>query len=296
MPRKKTKEEFIKDAIKVHGDKYDYSKVEYKNSKTKVIIICKIHGEFEQSPFGHTRGYGCRKCANISISNSKKLSLEDCKLSAEERDGKCLSEIYINSSTKMKWECKEGHQWETTYRTIKRCWCPECSKRIGGEKRKGNKNRYKKYKITIKYCKDLAKQKNGECLSEEYKSNKKLLWKCENNHTWETRVDRIQSGRWCKECHLLKVKPTIEKFKNYAISKGGECLSKEYIDSKTKLEWICKRNHIWKSNPVTYSWCQECSIIDSYKITIKDCEKFALNNVKILLSWKQKYLYLTEKH
>jgi hypothetical protein len=43
MPKKKTTEEFIQDAIKIHGDKYDYSKVEYINSKTKVIIICKEH-------------------------------------------------------------------------------------------------------------------------------------------------------------------------------------------------------------------------------------------------------------
>ena len=232
-----------------------------------------------------------------------KISIELCQTLAKEKGGKCLSKEY-KSKQKLLWECKEGHQWKTTYNTIKKSWCPECSKRIGGEKRKGNKNNYKKYKITIEYCKDLAKQKNGECLSEEYKSKQKLLWKCENNHTWETRVDRIQRGQWCNECHLLKVKPTIEKFKNYAISKGGECLSKEYIDSKTKLEWICKRNHIWKSKPRTDFWCKECSIIDSYKITIKDCEKFALKNEgeclskeyisKIPIKWKCKRNHIWE--
>ena len=140
MPKKKTTEEFIQYAIKVHDDKYDYSKVEYKNSRDKVIIICKEHGEFEQTPCGHIKGYGCKKCANTSISNSKKLSLEDCQLSAKERDGKCLSNEYINRDTKMKWECKEGHVWEVAYNNIRKgnSWCPECGKISSANKRRGS--------------------------------------------------------------------------------------------------------------------------------------------------------------
>lgn len=59
---RKTKEQFIAEAISVHGDKYDYSKVEYKTNRTKVCIICPTHGEFWQTPSGHLRGYECRKC------------------------------------------------------------------------------------------------------------------------------------------------------------------------------------------------------------------------------------------
>lgn len=49
MGKKKTKEEFIQEARDVHGDKYDYSKVEYVNNHTKVCILCPKHGEFEQN-------------------------------------------------------------------------------------------------------------------------------------------------------------------------------------------------------------------------------------------------------
>ena len=45
-----TKDDFIRAALKVHGYKYDYSKVEYINNKTKVCIICPEHGEFYQAP------------------------------------------------------------------------------------------------------------------------------------------------------------------------------------------------------------------------------------------------------
>ena len=56
------KEYFIEKAIIKHGNKYDYSKVVYKKNNIKVIIICKIHGEFKQTPASHLCGKGCSKC------------------------------------------------------------------------------------------------------------------------------------------------------------------------------------------------------------------------------------------
>lgn len=56
-------ENFIKKAKNIHGDEYDYSLVKYINNKTKVKIICKEHGVFEQTPNNHLRGCGCPSCA-----------------------------------------------------------------------------------------------------------------------------------------------------------------------------------------------------------------------------------------
>jgi hypothetical protein len=53
--------DFIEKAKKIHGDKYDYSKVEYVDSQTKVCIICPIHGEFFVTPHNHLRGRICQK-------------------------------------------------------------------------------------------------------------------------------------------------------------------------------------------------------------------------------------------
>lgn len=55
--------DFIKDATNVHGSKYDYSKVNYINNHTKVIITCRKHGDFEQTPNSHLNGRGCQKCS-----------------------------------------------------------------------------------------------------------------------------------------------------------------------------------------------------------------------------------------
>ena len=60
--RSDTKETFIEKAKKVHGEKYDYSKVEYIGSQDKVSIICPEHGEFLVKPYLHIQGQGCPKC------------------------------------------------------------------------------------------------------------------------------------------------------------------------------------------------------------------------------------------
>ena len=66
---KKTKEIFEEEAKKVHGDKYDYSLVEYKNTRTHVKIKCKVHNIiFMQIPDAHLKGQGCIKCASIGYS------------------------------------------------------------------------------------------------------------------------------------------------------------------------------------------------------------------------------------
>ena len=74
MTRAFTTSQFIIRAIRVHGNKYDYSKVYYENKRTKVIIICNIHGEFLQRPGDHIHNkQGCPRCVNAGYS---KISIE----------------------------------------------------------------------------------------------------------------------------------------------------------------------------------------------------------------------------
>ena len=68
---------------KKHGEKYDYSKVKYIDSKTHVTIICKIHGEFYQSPGKHLLGRGCQICGGTK--RTKDSFIEEAKKSFNER-------------------------------------------------------------------------------------------------------------------------------------------------------------------------------------------------------------------
>ena len=76
MGKRKTTEQFIAEAKAVHGDKYDYSKVEYKNNKTKVCIICPIHGGFLQVPKDHLDGIGCKKCGVERRAKARRLNTD----------------------------------------------------------------------------------------------------------------------------------------------------------------------------------------------------------------------------
>ena len=94
--KKKTTEEFIKDALKVHGDKYDYSLVEYTGNKQKIKIICHKHGVFEQVPISHLKQIGCPLC-NESKGESKInkfLSMYNIKYEREKKINGC---VYINN-------------------------------------------------------------------------------------------------------------------------------------------------------------------------------------------------------
>lgn len=68
MAKRRTHEEFVTQATKIHGGKYCYSLSKYINEYTKIIIICPDHGEFEQKPSVHLKGHGCKKCRYEKLS------------------------------------------------------------------------------------------------------------------------------------------------------------------------------------------------------------------------------------
>lgn len=83
--RLKEKEQFIKDAREIHGNKYDYSLVDYKGSDIDVVIVCPIHGKFNQKPKHHLLGSGCQKCGIESRSEKRRLPQEIILKRSEEK-------------------------------------------------------------------------------------------------------------------------------------------------------------------------------------------------------------------
>lgn len=72
--KKYTTKEFIDKSKPIHNNKYDYSLVEYKNTHTKIKIICSIHNIFEQLPYHHLNGHGCKKCSDEQNGYNRRLS------------------------------------------------------------------------------------------------------------------------------------------------------------------------------------------------------------------------------
>lgn len=78
---------FLRDARIVHGDKYDYSRVNFKNNNQKVEIICPVHGPFFQTPDSHRNGKGCRQCAIEYNAENRKLTRDEFIRRASENLG-----------------------------------------------------------------------------------------------------------------------------------------------------------------------------------------------------------------
>lgn len=133
-----TKEEFVKNSINKHGDTYDYSLVEYKNNSTKIEIICKEHGKFEQTPNDHLTGYGCWKCgvnkrAKTKTSNREKFIIKANKVHENKYDYSKL--IYVSSRKKVEVICNiHGSFFQTANSHLNGSGCPECGESKGEEK------------------------------------------------------------------------------------------------------------------------------------------------------------------
>lgn len=130
-----TEEEIRKRFIEVHGTKYDYSLVIYKNKRTKVKIICPIHGVFEQRPDKHFSGSGCPFCAG-----NNKRTIEEFieKARATHGDKYDYSLVaYKNAKTKIIITCKKhGPFLQLPNTHLRGSGCPKClaaSKRSKGE-------------------------------------------------------------------------------------------------------------------------------------------------------------------
>lgn len=122
---------FIEQAIKVHGGKYDYSRVEYKNSHTNVCIVCPEHGEFWQTPNNHLHCHGCKKCSSQVNSVKNALTTEKFIENARKIHGDKYdySKVeYTNSRTKVCITCpKHGDFWQMPAMHVnERQGCPLC--------------------------------------------------------------------------------------------------------------------------------------------------------------------------
>ena len=199
----------------------------------------------------------------ISKEDKKKEFYNRAVNYAKSRGGECLSTEYVTMMTKLRWKCNNNSHpfWESRFDVVvnNNRWCPICANEINSKKRKDPNGLIK--------AKELANKKNGQCLSTEYKnSNSKMLWKCSNafHSIWEAPLSNIKAGKWCYECAgFTPSNKMLKKMKDYAISRGGLCLSDTYEKHNNKLKWKC---HIQKHNPWLATakivnrnqWCPEC--------------------------------------
>ena len=220
----------------------------YHDSNTYMELECAEGHRWKAKAINIRQGYWCIDCAG-----KVKGTIEEMRELAKSRNGKCLSTEYINSETKLLWECSEGHQFKMRpYHVKNGSWCSKCVKKQAGIRRRGN----------IEDILTIINEKEGELLSGNYETNLSLMEvKCKFGHIWKTTASKIKSGSWCHECGGSK-KLTIDIMRELARQKNGFCLSDVYINAHTPLEWKCQEGHIWSAAPaniVQGSWCKDCT-------------------------------------
>ncbi|MFW6226149.1 MAG: hypothetical protein ACOC3V_04255 [bacterium] len=126
MSKKLTQEEFIKGAREVHKDRYDYSLVEYINRTTKVKIICRIHGVFEQTPADHLRGRGCFECNGKKKYTTNEFKQKSKQIHGDKYDYSLVE--YVNNTIKIKIICsKHGMFEQIPQHHLKGHGCRKCA-------------------------------------------------------------------------------------------------------------------------------------------------------------------------
>jgi len=130
----------------------------------------------------------------------------------------------------------------------------------------------------LSVCQKYAESKGGKCLSSEYiLSHNKLLWGCEFGHQWEAIPSNVMRGKWCSVCSKNK-KLSIDDCIILASSRGGKCLSTEYVKSNGLITWQCKYGHIWLASHNNIKtkgcWCPDCASNTGERICRAFFEKY----------------------
>ena len=122
----KSLNEVIDNFKKVHGDRYNYSKVEYKGTEIPVCIICPEHGEFWQTPYVHSKGSNCPKCVGVAKMDTNEFIKKAKNIHGDRYDYSKVN--YINSHTKVEIICPEhGCFWQMATTHLRGCGCQECN-------------------------------------------------------------------------------------------------------------------------------------------------------------------------
>lgn len=208
--------EWIEEAKKVHGEKYDYSKVEYFKNSSKISIICKEHGEFLQTPANHIKGKNCPKCSGHFM--DKNFFLDKAKQIYKDKSGNPLYDYslveYLDSSTHVTIICNKldsvtdkehGVFSKTPNKHLGGQGCPLCGIESGSLKNRLSNEVFLKKAFTDEY----------EYLTEYVTAKTKIHIKCKKcgHKFWQEAFSHL-SGCGCPICNESKLEKEVTKYLN----------------------------------------------------------------------------------
>lgn len=228
MAKKLTKQEFIEKARLQHGDRYDYNKVEYINSRTKIIITCPEHGDFEQEPRKHLEGRGCPKCFKGDTKKFIELAnkIHNNKYNYSKTNYKGRHEkLIITCPIHGDFEQEAGSH-------LSGHGCKKCAQQISSEKQRLSQNEF------IEKCNKIhnGKYNYSKVKYQNYKTE--VIITCPEHGDFEQRPDVHLQGCGCPKCAGV-YKYTTEEFIEKARKIHGDKYDYSKVEYNNAHEEVC---------------------------------------------------------
>lgn len=247
MVKKLTQEEFEQNVYKVFGDTYDLSKAKYENSATKVLVICKEHGEFYSRPNSLQQGTGCPVCGNLKFSKAQTKTQEKFLEDMRRIHGDVYdfsNSLYVNSKNKVSFVCKKHGVVENLASKLQQGrGCPDCGlERISTSQQttkedylnRANSKFNSRFKYNLETYNGMTSDVGVECPAHgnfiqnafTHLSSKHGCPKCADASTANARTSSTQE---------FIFKATLIHGDKYTYTRV------KYISAKDKVEIICNR-------------------------------------------------------
>lgn len=285
---RKTTKQFVKEAKKIHGKKYDYSLVEYKGNKQKVTLICSDHGSFQITPNSHlSHKHGCPACANIRTAKALRGKLKTtrehfiarCKKVHGDRYDYSLVD-YQGSTKKVTIICKKHGPFEQK----------AANHSAGSGCQKCSPNRLKTNEEFISECKCVHGELYDYSMVDYRRSDENVTIICKTHGPFEQEASRHLIGQGCNKCAIEaraeKMKGSIRVSDEEIIKRARkvhgnlyEYPMEDYSGVKSKMTIVCHKHGPFEqdvSNHLNGSRCPKCA-----SNALKSNEKFIMDCIKV---------------
>lgn len=285
--KKKTTEDFVLAARRVHGEKYDYSLCEYTNSHTNLSIMCPVHGVFQQSPTAHLSGQGCRSCGNTErLGRNFDNSLETVKERIADSSCGLVSLIegsFSNINSEAEFVCRKHGRFNRLVNTALYsgrpcllCW--------------HESDEYRASVTAPIYTQELAEQKIAELLDPQITyepfvydgaKNTQIRLNCPTHGVWiKTFQSLLRMRGRCPECAkneaISKRTESIRKVNQANLSERFQSYKEKFLDAhgdkydysnalfnsgKSPIEIVCPVHGAFTQTPDMHirSGCRQCA-------------------------------------
>lgn len=214
-----TTKEFIKRSIQKHGNRFSYKNSVYVNQKTKIEIICKIHGSFWQAPHSHMSGATCLKCSDEERKFTKRKTNDEFIADAINRHGDKYTypkTVYVSSHDYVVVTCKKHGDFKINANSlIMGCGCKFCAIEENSNNLRSNIDEFKeKAKLIHGHAYDYS-----ECIYTDCKTKMKIRCKKHDHFFYQDANHHLSRGG-CPICRIENTGWTRSKFINHCRRTG----------------------------------------------------------------------------